>query len=319
MKKTIAKIVAILLSVSIVVAAFAGCTRQVTIECTCDCCQNAAGGDAANAGGSGLVAKDNFTANGKSGVDCSKMPSSKADILALYNNVANATKHAKNMKYQEVNEGAKIAVETIVFDKNGKELSAPMMSAVQKLIDQFSPKPITKDVTVENSKVTAETCTQEEKEVEAKDVGAALETMLPIKDSADMSTLKEDEVADAKIEEDGNFWKVTITVADSEFEFVDNKTTPDTFAAHGMYTLQAKDLITSFGGSAAINTAKLTYKGATIVALIDPNSGYLAALGTYLDIYGHVTGQVDLLNIGGINGDLAKTTYYSSYYWESIG
>ena len=197
MKKTIAKIVAILLSVSIVVAAFAGCTKQVTIECTCDCCQNAAGGDAAS--GSGLVAKDNFTANGKSGVDCSKMPSSKADILALYNNVANATKHAKNMKYQEINEGAKIAVETIVFDKNGKELSAPMMSAVQKLIDQFSPKPITKNVTVENGKVTAETCTQEEKEVEANDVGEAVEKMLPIKDSADMSTLKEDEVADAKI------------------------------------------------------------------------------------------------------------------------
>jgi hypothetical protein len=247
------------------------------------------------------------------------MPSSKDDILALYNDVANATKAAQNMKYKEINEGAKIAVQTLVFDKSGKELSSTMMSAVQKLIDSFSPKPVTKEITVSGGKVTEETAERDGKEIDAEDIGTAVVDMLPARDETEASLLTSDDVADATIEQDGDYWKVTLTIADSEFSFVDSTNTPETSAGKVMSTLEAGDLITNFGDSAAITSADLTYKAATVVALIDPNSGYLVTLGTYLDIYGHVTGQVDLLNIGGINGELDKTTYYVTYYWESIG
>lgn len=314
MKKTVSKILAVLLSVAVVAVMFAGCTKTVTVECTCDCCAGAGGAS----GDSSFKPVDTFKANGKSDADCSSKPSSKEDIIALYTAVANATKAAPNQKYQEVQEGAKIAVKTLAFDKSGKALSATMMSVVTKLIDSFSPKPITKNITVSGGKVTEETCEREGKSVDADDVGAAVKDLLPIANSEAMCTLTADEVSEATCEEDGNFWKITFTLAEDQFSFVDNKNTPETMASHAMFTLRAQDLITNFGGAAAITGADLQYKP-TLVAYVDPNSGYLAALATYLDIYGHVTGRVDTMNIGGINGDLDKTTYYSSYYWESIG
>lgn len=319
MKKTVTKILAVLLSVAMITGIFAGCTRQVEIQCTCDCCAGAEGGGAGATDTSSIKALDNFTANGKSGVDCGKMPSSKSDILALYNAVANATKKAANMKYTEINDGAKIAVKTLVLDKSGKALGGPMMSAVQGLIDSFSPKPVTKNVTVAGGKVSEETAQQDGKDIEAKDVGRGMKEMLPPRDMDDGSYLTDADVADATIEQDGDYWKVTLTIADSEFSFVDNKNTPETSAGKVMATLVAADLITDFGGQAAITSADLQYKAPKVVAIIDPNSGYLAALGTYLDIFGHVTGDVKLMKIGGISGDLDKTTYYVSYFWESIG
>ena len=82
-------------------------------------------------------------AGSKSGVDCSKLPTDKSSVLKFYQDVANATKSAKNQEVEIINEGAKIQVGSVTVDSSGKELSSAMMVTANKLIDSFSPKPET--------------------------------------------------------------------------------------------------------------------------------------------------------------------------------
>ena len=91
------KVISLLLVTLLVVGCFAGCAKNVTIECTCDCNAQAGGG----------TEYTTLKANGNSGVDCSNMPSDKAGILKLFNDVANATKAAPNQKVSKNDPGAK--------------------------------------------------------------------------------------------------------------------------------------------------------------------------------------------------------------------
>ena len=142
---------------------------------------------------------------------------------------------------------------------------------------------------------------------------------LPAWDQDYMCELADDMVKDAQAEElsDG-YWKITIVLNDAQCEMTDPKVTPDTPHAHCMGTVQAKDLLTDFGGNGTIYYADLTYKDSAIVAVIDPVSGYLVQLHTSLFIYGDAKMDVKLMSIGNVTASLEKTTFINTYNWTKI-
>ncbi len=300
------KIISLLMVIALVAVCFAGCAKNVTIDCTCDC--NAQAG-----GGANTSAYNKLNASGTSGVDCSKLPSSEEDIFNLYKEVANATKAAKDQTVKVTEEGLKIGIDTLSLDKTGEPLGNTMMSVVQKLIDTFAPAAAENEYHFVNGTDANGAKT---------DDGAAKTTnnTLPVTGTDLMCDLEMTDVKSATIEElsDG-YWKVVITINDASLSLVDSTNTPDTPHAHAMVTLKASDLITDFGGQAQITKAELQFKDSIVQAVIDPASGYLVQLYTGLNVYGNLEGNISLMNIGGLHGTLAKTTSYTTYDWSAIG
>jgi hypothetical protein len=187
-----------------------------------------------------------------------------------------------------------------------------MMTAANKVIDQFSPKPADTKYHFVNGV---------DKNGNKDDEGNVKTTLnnLPVSKSKNMSELTVDNVADATCEKlsDG-YWKVRIVIKDSELELKSPKVTPDTPHAKCMDTLQSKYLLTSFGSNGSIYYADLYYKNSEVIAIIDPTSGYLVQLFTGLYIYGNVQAEVKLLKIGGVHATLDKTTYNTTYNWTEI-
>ena len=306
MKKIIALTLAVVLLFS-----FTGCSllvKQVEVTCTCPGCLAAAGQkDQASD-----VEYKKLQASSKSGVDCSKLPTDKAGIVKLYTEVANATKAAKEQTVDVIAEGAKIQVGAIVVDETGKELAASLMPTANKLIDTFSPKPeeytcVFSGGTDKNGNKTGD-----------GEVRTTINT-LPAWNQDYMCEVADDMIKDAQAEElsDG-YWKITIVLNDAQCKMTDPKVTPDTPHAHCMGTVQAPDLLTDFGGNGTIYYANLTYKDSAIVAVIDPDSGYLVQLHTSLFIYGDAKMDVKLMSIGKVTACLEKTTFINTYNWTTI-
>ncbi len=300
------KIISLLMVIALVAVCFAGCAKNVTIDCTCDC--NAQAG-----GGAKTAAYNTLKASGKSGVDCSKLPSSEEDIFNLYKEVANATKAAKDQTVKVTEEGLKIGIDTVSLDKTGEPLSNTMMSVVKKLMDSFAPAPAENEYHFVNGTDANGAKTGD---------GEARTTnnTLPVTGTDTMCSLEMKDVKSATIEElDDGYWKVVITINDAPLPLADSKNTPDTPHAHAMVTLKASDLIKDYGGQAQITKADLQFKDTIVQAVIDPASGYLVQLYTGLNVYGTVEGNISLMNIGGLHGTLAKTTAYTTYDWSAIG
>ena len=304
------KIIAIVLA-AVMLFSLTGCSllvKKVEVTCTCPGCLAAAGSqDQASD-----VSYNKLEAASKSGVDCSKLPTTPAEIVKLYTDVANATKAAKEQTVDVIAEGAKIQVGSITVDETGKALASGLMGTANSLIDSFSPKPeeytcAFSGGTDKNGNKTADGEVRTPKNT------------LPAWDQDYMCELADDMVKEAKAEElsDG-YWKVTIVLNDAQCEMTDPKTTPDTPHAHCMGTVQAPDLLTDFGGNGTIYYANLTYKDSAIVAVIDPASGYLVQLHTSLFIYGDAKMDVKLMSIGKVTAGLEKTTFINTYNWSKI-
>lgn len=309
------KVISVLLVLAILcVFTSCGLTKTVQVECTCPGCLAAKKAlEKSNSGSD--VEYSKLEAESKSGVDCSKMPSSDdtQGILDLYNGVANATKQAKDQTLEVIADGARIHVGSIKMDKSGDTLSSSMMTAANKIIDQFSPKPADTKYHFVNG-----VDKNGNKDDEGK-IKTSLNT-LPVSKNEKMSVLDISNVKEASCEElkDG-YWKVRIVIKDSELELKSPKVTPHTPHADCMDTLLSQYLLTSFGNNGSIYYADLYYKDSEIVAIIDPASGYLVQLFTGLYIYGNVQADVKLLKIGGVHATLEKTTYNTTYNWTEIG
>ena len=304
------KVIAIVLMAALLFS-LTGCSlfmKTVEVTCTCPGCLAAAGKqDQASD-----VEYKKLETSAKSGVDCSKLPADKSSIVKLYTDVANATKAANEQTVDIIAEGAKIQVGAIIVDETGKELAPSLMPTANKLIDQFSPKPeeytcAFSGGTDANGNKTGD-----------GDVRTPKNT-LPAWEQDYMCEIADDMVKDAQAEElsDG-YWKITIVLNDAQCEMTDPKVTPDTPHAHCMGTVQAKDLLTDFGGNGTIYYADLTYKDSAIVAVIDPVSGYLVQLHTSLFIYGDAKMDVKLMSIGNVTASLEKTTFINTYNWTTI-
>ena len=307
MKKYIALILAIAMLFSLT-----GCgllVKKVEVTCTCPGCLAAAGGGAQEDSG---VEYKKLEAGSKSGVDCSKLPSDKASVLKLYQDVANATKAAKNQEVEIIAEGAKIQVGSITVDETGKALSSALMGTANKLIDSFSPKPETYTCNFVDGKDTNGNKTGD------GEPRTTLNT-LPSWDKEYMCDLTDDQVAEATAEElsDG-YWKIKIVLNEAQCTMTDPATTPDTPHAHCMGTVQSKDLLTDFGGNGTIYFADLAYRDSGIIAIVDPASGYLVQLHTDLFMYGDAKMDVKLMSIGKVTAGLEKTTFINTYNWSKI-
>ena len=137
------KVISLLLVVLLVAGCFAGCAQNVTIDCTCDCNAQAGGG----------TEYTTLKANSKSGVDCSNMPSDKAGILKLFNDVANATKAAPNQKVSKNDPGAKTDITAL--STGGKPAGDGTMETVKGLVKSFAPAGVTNDYNFANGVDTA--------------------------------------------------------------------------------------------------------------------------------------------------------------------
>ena len=307
MKKIIALTLAIVMLFSLT-----GCSllvKKVEVTCTCPGCLAAAGGGQEDSG----VEYKKLEAGSKSGVDCSKLPTDAAGILALYQDVANATKAAKNQEVEVIAEGAKIQVGSITVDETGKALSSALMGTANKLIDSFSPKPETYTCNfVDGKDANGNKTTLDEQ------IRTPVNT-LPAWEQEYMCDLTADQVKEATAEElaDG-YWKIKIVLNEAQCTMTDPNTTPDTPHAHCMGTVQAKDLLTDFGGNGNIYFADLTYRDSDIIAIIDPASGYLVQLHTDLYMYGDAKMDVKLMSIGKVTAGLEKTTFINTYNWSKI-
>ncbi|MBR2590557.1 MAG: hypothetical protein IKE65_06500 [Clostridia bacterium] len=306
------KIIAIVLA-AVMLFSLTGCSlllKTETVECTCPGCLAAKNGQDQESS----VEYSKLQASSKSGVDCSNLPTDKEAILQLYTDVANATKAAKEQTVDVIAEGAKIQVGAIIVDETGKELAPSLMPTANKLIDSFSPKPEEYTCAFSNGEDK-----NGNKTTTTDDIRTPKNT-LPAWEQDYMCELSDDMVKEATAEKlsDG-YWKVTIILNDAQCEMTDPNVTPDTPHAHCMGTVQSKDLLTDFGGNGTIYYADLTYKDSAIVAVIDPESGYLVQLHTSLFIYGDAKMDVKLMSIGNVTASLEKTTFINTYNWTAIG
>ena len=288
------KVISLLLVVLLVAGCFAGCAQNVTIDCTCDCNAQAGGG----------TEYTTLKANSKSGVDCSNMPSDKAGILKLFNDVANATKAAPNQKVSKNDPGAKTDITAL--STGCKPAGDGTMETVKGLVKSFAPAGVTNDYNFANGVDTA-VKTEEGEDSTTKEV-------LPVSGQDYMSALTDADIADATIEklEDG-YWKVSITVNPTEVEFTTPDKNPETPQAKFTGVMKSSDLLKSFG-PAKITYAKLNYKDSSLTAVIDPASGYLVQLTHHMDYIIDATGKLGFELQGSVN---VKSDII--YNWSEIG
>lgn len=290
------KVISLLLVVLLVASCFIGCAKNVTIECTCDCNAQAGGGDATK--------YSELKANSKSGVDCSNMPSDKAAILKLYNDVGNATKAAQNQKVSKTDPGAKTSISDL--STGGKPASDGTMNTVKGLVGNFAPKGVTADYNFVNG---------EDANVKDDDGNASkLINVLPVGGQEYMSTLTDADISDATIEElEDGYWKITITVNPCQVEFKDPKNNPPTPQAKFTGVMASGDLLGSFG-PAKITHANIDYKDSVATAVIDPASGYMVQLVHHMDYDMAVEGKMGFALQGTVN---VKSDII--YNWTEIG
>ena len=288
------KVISLLLVTLLVVGCFAGCAKNVTIECTCDCNAQAGGG----------TEYTTLKANGNSGVDCSNMPSDKAGILKLFNDVANATKAAPNQKVSKNDPGAKTDITAL--STGGSPAGDGTMETVKGLVKNFAPAGVTSDYNFVNGVDSAVT------DEEGND--STTKEVLPVSGQDYMSALTDADISDATIEKlDDNYWKISITVNPTEIEFTDPENNPETPQAKFTGVMKSSDLLKSFG-PAKITYAKLNYKDSSLTAVIDPTSGYLVQLTHHMDYIIDATGKLGFELQGTIN---VKSDIV--YNWSEIG
>ncbi|MBQ6381156.1 MAG: hypothetical protein IJJ41_06130 [Clostridia bacterium] len=288
------KVISLVLVTLLVVGCFAGCAKNVTIDCTCDC----------NAQAGGDTEYTKLKANGNSGVDCSNMPSDPAGILKLYNDVANATKAVPNQKLAKNDPGAKTDITAL--STGGKPAGDGTMETVKGLVKSFAPAGVTSEYTFVNG-VDSNVKDEDGNDSTSKDV-------LPVSGQEYMSALTDADIADAKIEklEDG-YWKLEITVKPTEVEFTTPDNNPETPQAKFTGVMKSSDLLKSFG-PAKITYAKINYKESSLSAVIDPTSGYLVQLVHHMDYVIDATGKLGFELQGSIN---VKSDII--YNWSEIG
>ena len=288
------KVISLLLVTLLVVGCFAGCAKNVTIECTCDCNAQAGGG----------TEYTTLKANGNSGVDCSNMPSDKAGILKLFNDVANATKAAPNQKVSKNDPGAKTDITAL--STGGSPAGDGTMETVKGLVKNFAPAGVTSDYNFVNGVDSAVT------DEEGND--STTKEVLPVSGQDYMSALTDADISDATIEKlDDGYWKISITVNPTEIEFTDPENNPETPQAKFTGVMKSSDLLKSFG-PAKITYAKLNYKDSSLTAVIDPTSGYLVQLTHHMDYIIDATGKLGFELQGTIN---VKSDIV--YNWSEIG
>ena len=288
------KVISLLLVTLLVVGCFAGCAKNVTIECTCDCNAQAGGG----------TEYTTLKANGNSGVDCSNMPSDKAGILKLFNDVANATKAAPNQKVSKNDPGAKTDITAL--STGGSPAGDGTMETVKGLVKSFAPAGVTSDYNFVNGVDSAVT------DEDGND--STTKEVLPVSGQDYMSALTDADISDATIEKlDDNYWKISITVNPTEIEFTDPENNPETPQAKFTGVMKSSDLLKSFG-PAKITYAKLNYKDSSLTAVIDPASGYLVQLTHHMDYIIDATGKLGFELQGTIN---VKSDIV--YNWSEIG
>ncbi|MBE6819313.1 MAG: hypothetical protein E7517_09235 [Ruminococcaceae bacterium] len=288
------KVISLLLVTLLVVGCFAGCAKNVTIECTCDC----------NAQAGGDTEYSTLKANGNSGVDCSNMPSDAAGILKLYNEVANATKAAPNQKLAKNDPGAKTDITAL--STGGKPAGDGTMETVKGLVKSFAPAGVTSDYNFVNG-VDSAVKDEDGNDSTTKDV-------LPVSGQDYMSALTDADITDATIEKlDDGYWKLAITVKPTEVEFTTPDNNPDTPQAKFTGVMKSSDLLKSFG-PAKITYAKINYKESTLTAVIDPACGYLVQLVHHMDYVIDATGKLGFELQGSIN---VKSDII--YNWSEIG
>lgn len=288
------KVISLLLVALLVAGCFAGCAKNVTIDCTCDCNAQAGGG----------TEYTTLKANSKSGVDCSNMPSDKAGILKLFNDVANATKAAPNQKVSKNDPGAKTDITAL--STGGKPAGDGTMETVKGLVKSFAPAGVTNDYNFANGVDTA-VKTEEGEDSTTKEV-------LPVSGQDYMSALTDADISDATIEKlEDNYWKVSITVNPTEIEFTTPDKNPETPQAKFTGVMKSSDLLKSFG-PAKITYAKINYKDSSLTAVIDPASGYLVQLTHHMDYIIDATGKLGFELQGTINVKSDIT-----YNWSEIG
>ena len=293
------KIVSLLLVVALVAACFVGCAKNVTIDCTCDC--NKAGATA-KAG----AEYQKLTANGKSGVDCSKMPSDAASVLKLYTEVANATKAVQNQKFDCIDSGAQISINQVTVGDSGKPLSDAFMGTIKNLVKEFAPAEKTTNYEFTNGKG---------KDAEGKD--KALVDAMPVTGAKEACTLADADVAEATCKElDDGYWQIDIKLNATQVKFTDPKKNPEAVPAKCSSCMKSSDLLTSFGGAAEIKGADLDYNNCSLMAVIDPASGYLVQLVTCNDFDAVIKGELAVA--GALQGD-AHINSTITYNWISIG
>lgn len=288
------KVISLLLVTLLVVGCFAGCAKNVTIECTCDCNAQAGGG----------TEYTTLKANGNSGVDCSNMPSDKAGILKLFNDVANATKAAPNQKVSKNDPGAKTDITAL--STGGSPAGDGTMETVKGLVKSFAPAGVTSDYNFVNGVDSAIT------DEEGND--STTKEVLPVSGQDYMSALTDADISDATIEKlDDGYWKISITVNPTEIEFTDPENNPETPQAKFTGVMKSSDLLKSFG-PAKITYAKLNYKDSSLTAVIDPACGYLVQLTHHMDYIIDATGKLGFELQGSIN---VKSDIV--YNWSEIG
>lgn len=288
------KVISLLLVTLLVVGCFAGCAKNVTIECTCDCNAQAGGG----------TEYTTLKANGNSGVDCSNMPSDKAGILKLFNDVANATKAAPNQKVSKNDPGAKTDITAL--STGGSPAGDGTMETVKGLVKNFAPAGVTSDYNFVNGVDSAVT------DEDGND--STTKEVLPVSGQDYMSALTDADISDATIEKlDDGYWKISITVNPTEIEFTDPENNPETPQAKFTGVMKSSDLLKSFG-PAKITYAKLNYKDSSLTAVIDPACGYLVQLTHHMDYIIDATGKLGFELQGSIN---VKSDIV--YNWSEIG
>ena len=289
------KVISLLLVAILVVGCFAGCAKNVTIDCTCDCNAQAGGGS---------TEYTTLKANGNSGVDCSNMPSDKAGILKLFNDVANATKAAANQKVAKTDPGAKTDITAL--STGGKPAGDGTMNTVKGLVKSFAPEGVTAQYNFVNGVDSAI------KDEDGND--STTKEVLPVSGQDYMSALTDADISDATIEKlDDGYWKVSITVAPCEVEFTDPNKNPETPQAKFTGVMASSDLLKSFG-PAKITYAKLNYSDSSLTAVIDPASGYLVQLTHHMDYNVDAVGKMGFELQGTIN---IKSDII--YNWSEIG
>ena len=288
------KVISLLLVTLLVVGCFAGCAKNVTIECTCDCNAQAGGG----------TEYTTLKANGNSGVDCSNMPSDKAGILKLFNDVANATKAAPNQKVSKNDPGAKTDITAL--STGGSPAGDGTMETVKGLVKSFAPAGVTSDYNFVNGVDSAVT------DEDGND--STTKEVLPVSGQDYMSALTDADISDATIEKlDDGYWKISITVNPTEIEFTDPENNPETPQAKFTGVMKSSDLLKSFG-PAKITYAKINYKDSSLTAVIDPTCGYLVQLTHHMDYMIDATGKLGFELQGSIN---VKSDIV--YNWSEIG
>ena len=291
------KVISLLLVTLLVVGCFAGCAKNVTIECTCDC----------NAQANGGAASTEYTtlqANGNSGVDCSNMPSDAAGILKLYNDVANATKAVPNQKVAKTDPGA--STDITALSTGGKPAGDGTMNTVKGLVKSFAPAGVTANYAFVNG------VDSNVKDDEGND--STIKNVLPVGGQDYMSALTDADISDAKIEKlDDGYWKISITVAPCDIEFVSPDKNPETPQAKFTGVMKSSDLLGSFG-PAKITHANIHYTDSSLTAVIDPASGYLVQLVHHMDYTIDATGKMGFELQGSIN---VKSDII--YNWSEIG